>query len=235
VLNDVIAQLDKSDVRGLNANIPVVTCNIEEQKSEVSMLPRVTALIAALTLLCSSATPVQTKEHSPDSLLARLSYHSTYGVDWREQQDSPRICFALYRSGYYRILRVTEDGTKSLHGTLPRDELLRVGGMLKNLNGETNADVHVFDSSDRWAPWYGDGIIRKGSESLRAEMVRGGEAIHFVWIDPDHERPFPDSAMRIVNWLQRFRALGASPLTLRELSDEPICPPASGKHVEPVL
>ena len=183
------------------------------------MLPGVTFLIAALTVLYSSVAPAQSKEHSPDGLLARLSYHSTYGVDWREQQHSPRICFALYRSGHYGISRVTKDGTESLQGTLPQDELLRVGRMLKSLDSETNAG----------------GIIRQGSESLRAEIVREGETIHFVWIDPDHERPFPDSAMRIVNWLQSFRALGASPLTLRELSEEPICPPASEKRVQPVL
>src|SRR2546430_2461953 len=64
----------------------------------------VTALIVVLPFLYSLIA-AQAGEHSPDGPVARLSYSSTYGVDWREQKNSPRICFALYRSGRYRILR----------------------------------------------------------------------------------------------------------------------------------
>jgi hypothetical protein len=59
--------------------------------------------------------------------------------------------------------------------------------------------------------------------------------MHYMWIDPDHKRPFPDSAISIVNWLQSFKASGASPLTLRELSETTICPPPSEKPAQPVI
>ncbi len=183
------------------------------------MLTQVTAMIAALALLTPAAAPAQEKEHGPDSLLARLSYHSTYMTDSIGQQ-SPRICFALYRSGHYEISRLTKGATQTLQGTLSQDQLASVSGMLKNLDSEKSSR---------------GGLIQQGSESLTAEVVRGGETMHYVWIDPDHKRPFPDSALSIVNWLQSFKALGASPLTLRELRGATICPPPSLEPVQPVI
>jgi len=106
-----------------------------------------------------------------------------------------------------------------LQGTLSPDQLTRLRTLLKSLDFQTG-EV---------------GAIRKASESLIAEVVRDGKTVHSVWIDPDHERPFPDSAIRVVNWLQDFEAQGSSPLTLRELSDRPICPSASEKPLHPVI
>jgi hypothetical protein len=184
------------------------------------MLPRIIAMLAALAFLNAPAAPAQTKEHSPDDLLARLSYNSTYVWDVSDDR-SPQICFALYRDGYFRISRRSrqaQDGTVSLQGTLPPDQLTRFRTLLKNLNSQT-----------------GVGTIYKASESLTAEVMRDGKIVHFLWIDPDHERPFPDSVARVVNWLQDFAPQGSSPLTLRELSDQPICPSASEKPLHPVV
>ncbi len=50
----------------------------------------------------------QVKSRNSHELLTRISYRSTYGVDWREQKSSPQICFALYRDGHYRLSRMTE-------------------------------------------------------------------------------------------------------------------------------
>jgi hypothetical protein len=44
------------------------------------------------------------------------------------------------------------------------------------------------------------GIIRQGSKSFIAEISGRRENIHFLWVDPDHERPFPDSPSEIINW-----------------------------------
>ncbi|MGA2374962.1 MAG: hypothetical protein ABSF72_05545 [Candidatus Sulfotelmatobacter sp.] len=184
------------------------------------MLPRIIAMLAALAFLNAPAAPAQTKEHSPDDLLARLSYNSTYVWDVSDDR-SPQICFALYRDGYFRISRRSrqaQDGTVSLQGTLPPDQLTRFRTLLKNLDSQT-----------------GVGTIYKASESLTAEVMRDGKIVHFLWIDPDHERPFPDSVARVVNWLQDFAPQGSSPLTLRELSDQPICPSASEKPLHPVV
>jgi hypothetical protein len=184
------------------------------------MLPRTIAMLAALAFLNAAAAPAQSKEHSPDDLVARLSYSSTYVWDVSDDH-SPQICFALYGDGYFRISRRSrqaQDGTESLQGTLSSDQLTRFRMLLKNL------DVQA-----------GVGTIHTASESLTAEIMRNGKIVHFLWIDPDHERPFPDSVARVVNWLQDFAPQGSSPLTLRELSDQPICPSASEKPLHPVV
>ena len=180
---------------------------------------RITLMVAVAVLCCASSPAQSTKHDQDDSAIARLSYRSGYGVDWRQQNDSPRICFALYRNRDYKIFRVTEDGSKSVHGKLSDDEFVRVVKMLRKLGSETNRG----------------GFILRGSESFIAEIMRADKTVHFVWVDPDHERPFPDSVMKIVNWLQDFAASGASPLTLRELSDDPICPSASEKPIQPAI
>jgi hypothetical protein len=185
------------------------------------MLPRVIALIAAFAFLNSPTASAQSKEHSSDDLLARLSYSSTYLRDVNDDH-SQQICFVLYRDGYYRItgkIRNTQDGVENLQGTLSPEQLTRLRTLLNGLPSQTSEI----------------GAIRKASESLTAEVVRDDKTIHFVWIDPDHERPFPDSAIRVVNWLQDFKAQDSSPLTLRELSDQPICPSASEKPLRPVV
>jgi hypothetical protein len=152
-------------------------------------------------------------------LFARLSYSSGHIVDWRQEQGNPQICFALYRSGYYRVSRLTERGTETLQGTLSEDQVLRFRGMLENLD---------FQSS-------GGAVTRNGAEVFIAEVVRSRKTVHYVWIDPDHERPFPNSAMSVVKWLQDFKPEGSSPLTVRELSDQPsICPLASKPMLPPL-
>ena len=169
-------------------------------------------LRTTLTLLILGLTFAQSRAYSPDSLLARLSYGSGRIIDWRQEQGNPQICFALYRNGYYQVSRLTEGGPETLQGTLSEDEAVRFRSMLGNLD---------FQSS-------GGAVILNSAEVLEAEVVRKGKTMHYIWIDPDHERPFPKSAMSIVKWLHDFKPEGASPLTVRELSDQPsICPVAS--------
>ncbi len=175
-------------------------------------------LVIILSLLVSATCLAQLSNgDSGAQLLTRISYRSTYGMDWREQQGSPQICFALYRSGYYRLSKVTEGGTQGFHGTLSKDQVSLVGKMLKNLDAQSREG----------------GIIRQGAESLVVEIA--GKAKRYTWFDADHQDPFPESVVELVRWLQEFKAQGAAPLTLRDLSDEPICPPASAKPVQPTV
>ena len=166
---------------------------------------------AALILLVSGLAFAQSRAQSPDPLYARLSYNGGHIVDWSQEQGNPQICFAIYRSGYYRVSRLTESGTETLQGTLSGDQALHLHSMLKNLD---------FQSS-------GGAVTRNGAAMFVAEVVRRRSARHYVWTDPDHERPFPISTMSIVEWLQDFKPEGATPLMLRELSDSSICPLAS--------
>jgi hypothetical protein len=189
------------------------------------MTPKTTFLIATLILLASTGIALaqskeQLKEPGSDGLVARVSYGITSpGIDWRTQEGYPQSCFALYRDGYYQVLRLTEHGNESLQGTLSHNQLLSFGSMLKNLDFESR----------------GGGIVRNGAQNFTAEIVREGKTIHYEWMNPDNERPFPSSAVRIIEWLQQFKAEGASPLVLRELSEHPVCPAASDKPVRPLI
>jgi hypothetical protein len=185
------------------------------------MRPQKTLFIVTLILLASSSlASAQSKEPGSDSLLARVSYNGGSSLIDRDMQEGyPQSCFALYRNGYYQILRTTKDGTESFQGTLSQHQRLHLGRMLKDLD---------FDGSR-------GGVVLQGAERFVAEITREGKTIHYVWMNPDHQHPFPNSAARVIDWLRDFEAEGASPLTLRELSEHPICPPASAKPVQPVV
>ena len=181
---------------------------------------RFAAILVAVGLLYAGNSSAESGGRiQDDQVLARLSYQNGYGADWREREDSPRICFALYRDGYYKLFRVKQYTNESVEGMLPRDNFARINKLLKELDSDINRG----------------GVVLRGSESFNAEIISEKQTIHFVWVDPDHERPFPDSVKSIVKWLQDFKPNDASPLTIRELSNQPICPHASGKPLEPKI
>jgi hypothetical protein len=168
-------------------------------------------MFVAILILVAAPAAAQSKKLDSDRLLARVSYNGGSMVVDPEARNYPRACFALYGSGYYQISR--EDGTDPLQGTLSRRELWDLGKMLRSLD---------FRSS-------GGGIVQRGAERFVAEVLRDDDPTYYVWMNPDHRNPLPSSAVRIVKWLQEFKAEGASPvLTPRGLSEHSICPPASG-------
>ena len=174
-------------------------------------------LCSVILQACLATQSGLANDQGPTTVLARLSYSNTF-VAVSGQQRSPGICFELYRSGRYRVSRSTDGATKTLGGTLTQDQLGAVTQLMKKLD---------FESS-------GGGVIRNGSESFVAEIVRGNETMRYLWVDPDHQRPFPDSAVSIINWLQDFIPQDASPVTVPELSTDAICPRVSDKPLQPV-
>src|SRR5438552_12269501 len=160
----------------------------------------------------------QSNAQTPNNLLARLSYDSTYVTEERGQPHFSRVCFEVYRDGRYRISRMALGRTENLRGTLSEEQLSNVGSLLKKVD---------FDSK-------GGGIVRQGSETFVAEIVRGGQTARFIWVDPDHHRPFPDAAESVIRWLQEFKAQGATALTAPESSTMQICPRMSDRPVQPV-
>ena len=172
--------------------------------------------------LNGSPNGMQSNAQTPNNLLARLSYDSTYVTDERGQphfsQNFSRICFEVYRDGRYRISRMALGRTENLRGTLSEEQLSNVGSLLKKVD---------FDSK-------GGGIVRQGSETFVAEIVRGGQTVRFIWVDPDHHRPFPAAADSVIRWLQEFKAQGATALTAPESSTMQICPRMSDRPVQPL-
>ncbi len=166
-------------------------------------------LCAAMWQICSAS---QSNDQHLNNVLARLSYTSTYAAI-SGQQHSPRICFEIYRNGGYRVSRMTNGTTDTLRGTLTQDELGSVMGLVKGLD---------FDNRQ------GGSVIRQGSESFVAETTSGDQTKRYEWLDPDHQRPFPESTLGVINWLQDFKAQGAKRLVVPEFSADPICPRGDG-------
>lgn len=207
------------------------------------MRPRTTILVFMLTLFSSCGALAQSKKPDSDTVLARVSYSvgGEEATDWQSQDYLPS-CFALYRSGYYQMSRTIrglipvpgEPGSlpvpsqpglfiyrnqASSQGRLSRLQLAEFGRMLKNLDFKSKPG----------------GIVRRGSERFVAEVMREDQTIRYVWMNPDHENPFPSSAVRVIDWLQDFDDKDASPLALREASGRSICARASVNPVQPVI
>src|SRR5437868_9725447 len=88
----------------------------------------------ALILLTAIASMAQSDKSGSDGIVARLSYQSGgMGIDWRYQKGYPQICFAVYRSGYYRISRLTEQGNQTLEGLLSRNEFAEFTEVLNGI------------------------------------------------------------------------------------------------------
>lgn len=150
-------------------------------------------------------------------VLARISYTSTYVSDANEKR-SPEICFEVYQNGRYKMRKMQKGGMVRLGGDLSAEELLQMKGLLKKLD---------FKSSE-------GGMVQRGTESFVAEIVGKEDSERYIWMNPDHQRPFPESVAKLILWLQEFDDRRAAPFADPELSTDPICPRASAKPVEPV-
>jgi hypothetical protein len=174
----------------------------------------VAGFIVTLAVFTSEVGLAQ--KNNSESLIARLSYRSTYA--WERDESSPKVCLAAYRDGYYQLLRMTSNGAQTLQGTMSRGQIFQLTELLKNLD---------FKSRN-------DGIVRSGSESLIVQVHRQGETRYQAWVDADHRHPFSPSVADVVDWLQNFTPEDPHPLALRELSDQPPICPVSGKGIQPL-
>lgn len=149
--------------------------------------------------------------HNPEqgTVLARLSYASTYLVVGNEEKYLPSVCFEVYRDGHYRIVRATTKGAhENRAGKLSQDQFETISKMLMQLDFSSGPGA----------------VIRKGSESFVAEVPNGAEERRLLWVDPDHQRPFPDSVAKVIGWLRSFNSEEAVPFQRLELSTDPVCP-----------
>lgn len=150
-------------------------------------------------------------------VLARISYTSTYVSDANEK-GGPHICFEIYSNGRYKMRKVAKGATDRLGGDLSAEELQQLKGLLKKLD---------FTSSE-------SGVVQRGTESFVAEIPGEEDSERYIWMNPDHQRPFPEWAAKLILWLQKFDDRRAAPFADPELSTDPICPRASAKPVQPV-
>ncbi len=176
------------------------------------------AAISAAVFLAAIAVMAQLKRNADENLVARLSYSNTlmeYSGDQARQ-----VCFALYKSGLYRLWRPNPVNLKPgdpdpahvmFEGALTKEQMRQMGAMLKQLNLSSHQA----------------GFVEQGAESFLVEMVNGSRTEQLKWVNPDHRRAFPPPITRVVDWMQDFQPQDAVKVTLRDLSDISVCPSAN--------
>jgi len=175
-------------------------------------------LISAAVLIGARTASAQTEKNGDDHLIARLSYGNTL----MEYSDGAprRVCFAVYKSGLYRLWRPNTMDLKPgdpdparivSQGALTQEEMRQLTTMLRQLNFKSQ----------------GGGIVEQGSESFLAELIQNGRTERLKWVDPDHRRPFPQVISRIVDWMQDFEPRNSRQITLQDLSNVSVCPSAN--------
>jgi hypothetical protein len=149
---------------------------------------------------------------------ARLSYSTSAAVAGERAR---LLCLAVTREGGYRFLQLPSSGsTLALQGKLSDDQLQQ----LKNL---------LSDSEFRRLKGSGGGIILQDSESFGAEISREDGAQRLQWLNPDDRRPFPDSATKLIQWMQNFKPADSQPLLRAEFSG--VCPTVGLQLVQPTV
>jgi hypothetical protein len=150
----------------------------------------------------------------------RLSYDSTYVADGTDERRSPRICLQVDEDGHFRISRLTTGATENLEGRLSQGQMSQLASLLKKVGFESKLG----------------GMVRNGSETFVAEIVRGDQTVRYIWVNPDHQRAFPQAAADLIEWMQKFKPQGASTLLAAEWSAQQmrICPRMSDNPLQPV-
>lgn len=159
--------------------------------------------------------------HKPEqgTVLARLSYTSRYfRGHGNGEKYLPSVCFELYPDGHYRIVRTRRKGSPTHLGPVPEN---RAGKLSEDQFDTISKMLTQLDFSS--SP--GAVVIRKGSESFEAEIPNGAEERRLLWIDPDHQRPFPESAVKVIGWLAEFQnSEDATPFDVPQRTTDPVCP-----------
>jgi hypothetical protein len=166
----------------------------------------------------------QNRDSSPTSsqsnfVSARLSYSTSAAVGGERAR---QICLAVTREGGYRFLQLASSGgtAVALQGKLSDDQLQQLKKLLS-------------DSEFRRLKGGHGGVIFQDSESFGAEISREDGAQRLQWLNPDDQQPFPDSATKLIQWMQNFKPADSEPLLRAEFSG--VCPTAGFQLVQPTV
>jgi hypothetical protein len=194
------------------------------------MQPYLKSFLTAAILLVSASLWAQQVYvyHDPD-LLARLSYDNSTVA----QDEGVRVCIAVSRDGYYRIVRSLESGqTERLQGKMSKEQFQQLKTLLES------AEFRVL-SGDH------GGFIRRESESFGAEIPISGwqpvpgidirsavpRAHRMQWLNADGESPFPGPVSKVVNWLKHFEPTNGKAFEYAEYPD--VCPTVGLRLLQP--
>jgi hypothetical protein len=191
-----------------------------------------TLLISTILLVASASIAQEAKPSADAALMARLSYDDS---GFAQPGSVTHVCFAVYKDGDYRIVRLLGEGhTQRLHGNMPREEFSQLSNLLEA------ADF-------RNLPRNSGGLVRQKAETFAAEIaVRGRwhddghgtkwlepESWRLQWLNADGESPFPSPVAKVVDWLKRFEPKNAKRFENIEFPD--VCPSGGLRLVQPSI
>lgn len=167
--------------------------------------------LIALMMLVQFNPPAQSQKPEDKNprlsdldVLTRIAYRNTFLI---KGQNLHQACFALYRDGYFQLLRIKHNGAREdLQGYLQQREMTPVIDMLKKIE---------FGKSI-------GGAVMGDSEVFMADVATDDNLVRHAWLDPDGRRPMPESATAVVSWLQNFKPKSASRFVPGEMSF--VCP-----------
>jgi len=191
-----------------------------------------TLLIAAILLFASVSRAQEAAPSADTALMARLSYDNSR---FAQPGSLMHVCFAVFKDGDYRTVRLLEDGhTQRLHGNMPKEEFRQLSNLLEA------ADFRNLSGA-------GGGLVRQEAETFAAEIAAGGRWHHdghgtkrfepetwrLQWLNADGETPFPSQVAKVVDWLKRFEPKNAKRFDNTEFPD--VCPSGRIRPVQPSL
>jgi hypothetical protein len=160
---------------------------------------------------------------APD-LLARLSYDRST-MPRAAMDEVQRVCVAVSRDGDYRIVRTTGFEIQRLHGKLPKEQLEQLKALLESADFRALSGDH-------------GGLIRQDAETFAAEVAKtnkdGEDAIQRLqWLNADDQRPFPDSVVKVVDWLKHFEPKDGKQFEYARYPD--VCPSGGLRLIQPTV
>jgi hypothetical protein len=189
------------------------------------MRPGMKSLLTPILLLLSLGLWAQGNEHiqkqhdssyRPD-LLARLSYSSSLLVGG----DLRQACIAISRDASYRIVRVTNKGeSQRLQGEIPKKQFEQL-------------KMFLSDSDFRALSGFHGGLVLQSAETFGAEVFRDNSTQRVQWLDADSKSPFPDSLLRVVDWLKDFEPKNGKNFQYAEFPD--VCPSVGVRLIQPSI
>ena len=191
-----------------------------------------TLLIAAILLVASVSIAQEAAPSADSASMARLSYDNS---GFAQPGSVMHVCFAVSKSGDYRIVRSLDGHTERLRGNMPKEEFRQLSDLLEA------ADFRNLLGNSR------PGVVRQEAETFAAEIAVGGrwhddghgtkwlepQSRRLQWLNGDGESPFPAPVSKLVDWLQRFQPKDGKPFDYAAYRD--VCPAVGLRLLQPAV
>lgn len=200
-------------------------------------LPKI--LLAALSLFLAAPGSAQVEKviHS-DNIFARLSYDESavrlqqkeppangLPQDFLPDINPPHMCIAIAQDGSYRVAMILDGKFQHLQGKIKQEQFQQLRNLLSSPDFRSLSGSH-------------SAMLLQRAETFGAEVVQPNavgtvRSQRLQWLNPDGENPFPPSVSKVIDWLKKFKPIGASEFVYSEFSN--VCPTFGLRLLQPAV